>query len=84
MSQLDSDEIVMMISHILAENVEPGVGPVEPDASLSTREIDSLAVILILSSLEERLNITWEIEDFDPAKYQTVRDLADFIVQLRD
>lgn len=81
MNQLDSDKVVALITQILAEDGKVSTEPLAPDTSLSAHGIDSLAVILILASLEERLNIEWETEDFNPAKYQTVGALAGFIAQ---
>lgn len=42
-------------------------------------ELDSLAVVEILTSLEERFNITIEDDEFDGQIFDTVGSLADFV-----
>jgi acyl carrier protein len=49
----------------------------------SLPELDSMAVVGVITALEERFDITVEDDDLDGATFETVGSLADFVTRKR-
>lgn len=64
----------------LIRDVAPDVGPVDPGADLIEAElIDSLGIIQLISSLEEKYGIAIDDDDLDPENFRSVERIAMFV-----
>lgn len=70
------------IERFILDEILLGSGPekIDPDEALiSSRILDSLALLRLISFIEERLGVVIEDEDLIPDNFQTINTIKDLI-----
>jgi acyl carrier protein len=72
-------EVIKTLRSVL--NLAPGSAPLGTDTALlgSVAELDSMAVVSILTALEERFGITVDDDEVDGRTFASVASLTDFV-----
>ena len=77
------DHIVEAVRDVLTENLNLGQrgAALLPDSALlgSLPELDSMAVVSVITALEERFDMTFDDEDINARTFATLASLADLV-----
>ena len=85
MPETDAADAKAIIREFLLQRF-PGLGarPFDDQSSILTgAAVDSLGVLDLMGFIEERFGIEISDQDFDPANFETVDQLARFVEQAR-
>jgi acyl carrier protein len=75
-----SDEIKQTIRQFLAENLQGADGVIADDTSLiSSRLMDSIVALKLVSFLEEKFSIEFEAHEVDQDNLETIDTIARFV-----
>ena len=75
---MDENKILDAIKETIAERTDTKVEDIKPESTFRELGIDSLDTVEILMNLEDKLDVTIEVDK----KLETVKDLVDFIAAL--
>ncbi len=75
---MDENKILDAIKETIAERTDTKVEDIKPESTFRELGIDSLDTVELLMNLEDKLDVTIEVDK----KLETVKDLVDFIAAL--
>lgn len=75
---MDENKILEAIKETIAERTDTKVEDIKPESTFRELGIDSLDTVELLMNLEDKLDVTIEVDK----KLETVKDLVDFIAAL--
>lgn len=76
-----TDAIIKLLNHVLQLGPEYGTLTAETPLFGAMPEFDSMAVVAVITALEESFDITISDDDISAELFATVGSLADFIRQ---
>lgn len=82
---MDKEQTVSQLRQLMSEQLELALPDVikEEDRLYEDLNVDSIMVLQLVVYIEEVFNVTVPEEDLDPAVFQTVGSLVDFIHALK-
>ncbi|MEK3715344.1 phosphopantetheine-binding protein [Paenibacillus sp. FSL R7-0333] len=82
---MDKEQTVAQLRQVMSEQLELALPDVikEEDRLYEDLNVDSIMVLQLVVYIEEVFNVTVPEEDLDPAVFQTVGSLVDFIHALK-
>lgn len=79
-----SAEIKAEIRNFLNANVAGGAASIQDDTKLiSTRMIDSIIALRLVSHLEEKFNVEFEAHEVNQDNLETINHIAEFVQKKR-
>ena len=76
-----TDEIIQILGDVLALGERTGSMTSSTELLGSLPEFDSMAVISVLTAIEEQFGIVIEDDDIDASVFETVSTLTEFIAE---
>ncbi|ETT69649.1 acyl carrier protein [Paenibacillus sp. FSL R7-277] len=82
---MDKEQTIAQLRQVMSEQLELALPDVikEEDRLYEDLNVDSIMVLQLVVYIEEVFNVTVPEEDLDPAVFQTVSSLVDFIHALK-
>ncbi|MEK4006772.1 MULTISPECIES: phosphopantetheine-binding protein [unclassified Paenibacillus] len=82
---MDKEQTIAQLRQVMSEQLELALPDVikEEDRLYEDLNVDSIMVLQLVVYIEEVFNVTVPEEDLDPAVFQTVGSLVDFIHALK-